>query len=287
MKRVGIIAVALSAFFLAPAAHAEDYPAPDGFVVDAAGVVPAAVEASLERELSSYSRRTSNQVAVAVIRSLDGVTVEEYATTLFNQWGVGQRAKNNGVLLLLAVDDRQDRIEVGLGLEAVLTDAKAQRILDVVMRPSLRAGNYAGAVQKGERAVRAALGDRSVAAASVVGDDPFGGGRSVTEDAPPVEDQIRVVDQPTSNGPPVAGFVVGGVLLLGLIVLLNLFRGGGGGGGLTSRRGPFFGGSGRAGFGAGIGGGFSGGGGDSGGGGGGGGGFGGGSSGGGGASGSW
>jgi uncharacterized protein len=279
VRRLTLLALPLLLVALAAPAHAEGYPEPDGFVVDTAGVVPAAVEATLERELSSYSRRTTNQVAVLVIRSLDGQTVEDYATALFNAWGIGQADKDNGVLVLVAVDDHRDRIEVGSGLESVLTDEKAQQVLDEVMQPSLRAGNYAGAVQKGERAVRAVLGDRSVATAAPAAGDPFQGGRApATQDAPVDEPAAETDNGPSAGGVVAPAAVVGGILLVSAL----FFRGRGGGGGRGGFLGGLGGGVGGSGWTGGSGG-FSGGGGGAGGGSG----FGGGSSSGGGSSGSW
>ena len=293
MKRLALLAGVLSLLAVAPTAWAEDYPAPDGFVVDTAGVLSAPVEASLERELSAYSLRTTNQVAVLVVRSLDGQTIEDYATALFNSWGIGQRDKDNGVLVLVAVDDRQDRIEVGTGLEDVVTEHRAQLILDNVMRPALRQEDYAAAVTRGERAVRAFLGDRSVAAAAPASGDVFGGGGTGEQDATTGDLLTNTgtdpVDQPTNSSPPNVGWLIapGAVVLAVIAALAVFFRGGGGGfsgGGPRRGGGGFWGGYGGGG-GFSSGGGFDGG--SAGGSAGGGGSFGGGSSSGGGASGSW
>lgn len=258
-------------------------------------MLSAQVEASLERELSSYSRRTTNQVAVLVIRELDGQEIEGYATTLFNQWGIGQRAKDNGVLVLVAIDDRKDRIEVGRGLEEVITPLRAQAILDNVMRPPLRAEDYAAAVTNGERAVRALLGDRSKVPSALQSGDVFGGGTTkevVVQDATtgdPVAEPVAISSPVDGDGPSAGTIILPMIGLAAVAALVSFLRGGGGGG--SGRGGGFWGGyGGGGGFSSGGGSfggdGFSGGGStDSGGGGGGS--FGGGSSGGGGASGSW
>ena len=295
MKRLLLLAALLPLLVAAPA-RAEDYPAPDGFVVDTAGVLPASTEAALERELSAYDQRTTNQVAVLVIRSLEGQELEGYATQVFNTWGIGQRGVDNGVLLLLAIDDRQDRIEVGRGLESVLTPHRAQLVLDNVMRPALRQEDYAAAVTNGERAVRALLGDRSVAGAPARTGDVFAGGAS--EEDTPADGLLTntgpdATDQPVGSSPRDVGwFIAPAAVVITVIAALGVyFRGGSGFFSPGGARGRSYWYGGRGGPGGGTGGGLGGGlggGGDPGGGGAGGGGsFGGGSSGGGGASGSW
>ena len=267
-------------------ARAADYPAPDGFVVDTAEVLSPQVEDGLEAELADFAQRTTDQVAVAVVPSLEGQSVEDYAQGLFDSWGVGLAEADNGVLLVVAVQDRADRVQVGRGLEATLTDEAAAGVL-ARMQPELRAGDYAAAVQVGTAEIRSALGDTrpegpvaTFPADDPAYDDPFGGGTSA-----PVE---------RSRG---SGFPLGLVLLLGVLLLGGL--GGGrrrryrrGGYGSSFGSGLLFGSllnGGLGGFGGGGGGGRSSSGGFGGGGtwGGGGGGFGGGSSGGGGASGGW
>ncbi|MBD0259323.1 MAG: TPM domain-containing protein, partial [Cytophagales bacterium] len=94
-----------------------------GRVNDYAGILSPAAEANLERELKAHEDSTTNQIAVLTVTSLEDEILEEVANQVFNAWGLGQRGKNNGVLLLVAVNDRKLRIEVGSGLEGVLTDA--------------------------------------------------------------------------------------------------------------------------------------------------------------------
>jgi uncharacterized protein len=182
-------------------AHAADYPRPDGYVLDVAGVIGADVEKRMEVELADYARRTTNQVAVAVISSLDGQPIEDYAHGLFNEWGIGTAAKDNGVLLLLAIDDRADRIQVGLGLESVLTDTAAKAILDDVVEPLAADGNFDGGLLRGERAIRAALHDPNAGVQVAVPGpraNPFGGGTAQD----PYQDATTggAVDTSTSGG---------------------------------------------------------------------------------------
>jgi uncharacterized protein len=92
--------------------------------------------------MNTLQKTTGAQLAVAVIPSLDGRPLEDYANQLFNTWGVGTKKKNDGVLILVAMSDRKMRIEVGYGLEGVLPDGLCGDIIRNQMRPAFKAGNY-------------------------------------------------------------------------------------------------------------------------------------------------
>jgi uncharacterized protein len=96
----------------------------------------------LEKKLQLYEDSTSNQIAVLLVSSLDGETIEEYSLRIAESWKLGQKDKDNGVLVLVAVDDHKMRIEVGQGLEGVLTDALSSRIIRNEMAPSFRRSDY-------------------------------------------------------------------------------------------------------------------------------------------------
>ncbi|MCU1594516.1 MAG: hypothetical protein JWO12_1908 [Frankiales bacterium] len=246
MRRLLLLSAAL-VLVLSGTARA-DYPAPTGFVVDAAGVLAPAVQTRIEAELRDYSRRTTNQVAVAIVQSLDGETVEDYARTLFNDWGVGTKAKNNGVLLLIALDDRADRVQVGYGLEAVLTDEVAQGVLDDVVTPAAAAEDWGAAARDGERAIRVALHDPRaklpVGSAQPPATSPFGGGQA--QDAPVVDAAPGgALEAPFGGSPGVAvfedqhrgfpvGLAVAGAGIVGVVALTGLARGRRGGGRVSS-----------------------------------------------------
>ncbi len=103
----------------------------------------------LERQLKIHEDSTSNQIAVLIIQSLDGDILEEYSIRVVEKWKLGKKEKDNGVLLLIAVDDHKMRIEVGEGLEGVLTDAVSNRIIRNEIAPEFRRGNYDAGVQLG------------------------------------------------------------------------------------------------------------------------------------------
>ncbi len=112
----------------------------------------------LENYLEVYEDSTSNQVAILIIKSLDGEAIEDYSIRLAEKWKLGQEGKDNGVLLLIAVDDRKMRIEVGYGLEGVLTDLICQRIIRNEMAPNFRKDDYNAGVSAAVKAIIAAIG---------------------------------------------------------------------------------------------------------------------------------
>lgn len=123
------------------------FPAPTGFVNDFAGVLDANTRAHLDGRVQAYERETHNEMAIAIFSSLGGRTIEDLAVRLFEQWGVGKRAQNNGILLVVAVQDRRVRIEVGYGLEGKVPDAQAGRIIRDIIAPKFRQGDYAGGLE--------------------------------------------------------------------------------------------------------------------------------------------
>ena len=230
---------------------------PQGYVSDFAHVIDTRSRTQLEEYAGQIERSTGVQMALVTLPSLDGEPIEEVSNDLFRQWGVGKKGKDEGIMLLLSVQDHRDRIEVGYGLEPILPDGFDGSILRGI-KPLLDRGAYgqamiSGAVQIGAYIARA---------------------KGVTP-APRARTQDRTVST-RSHGFPLP------VIIIGIVVLFFLLRGGGGGGFLagmilgnllgSDRRDSGWGGGGF-GSGGGGGGGF--------------GGFGGGDSGGGGASGSW
>jgi uncharacterized protein len=111
------------------------------------------VETQINSELISFQQSGGPQIAVAVVDSTGNATPENYSIDLARSWGIGDKEKDNGVLLLIALEDRTLRIEVGSGVEGELTDVTAGRIVDSVMLPRLRANDVDGAVRDGARAV--------------------------------------------------------------------------------------------------------------------------------------
>lgn len=130
-------------------AAAQSLPAATGRVNDFADVIDPATEAEIDRRLDQLEQKTSSEIAVATIASLGDMSIEEYANRLFRQWGIGQAKQDNGVLILVAPNDREMRIEVGYGLEGVLPDGLAGEIIRDQFTPRFRDGDYAGGIRNG------------------------------------------------------------------------------------------------------------------------------------------
>jgi uncharacterized protein len=109
-------------------------------------MLDAARELSLTRKLETFEKKSSDQIVVVTIPSLDGFPIEDYANRLFRAWALGQGAENNGIMLLVAKNDRKMRIEVGYGLEGTLTDLHSKLIIENTMVPAFRSGDFAGGI---------------------------------------------------------------------------------------------------------------------------------------------
>jgi uncharacterized protein len=119
------------------------------WVHDEAGILSAQAVSELEQILKYERDSTSNQIAVLIVSSVENGDIDGYALKVFEEWKLGQAAKDNGVLFLIALNDRQMRIEVGVGLEGALTDATSSRINRNEVAPRFRAGDYDGGVKGG------------------------------------------------------------------------------------------------------------------------------------------
>lgn len=118
-------------------------------VVDAAGILSPAQEQELIAKLAAYEQQSSDQIVVATVPSLNGMDVETYANRLYRAWAIGQKSENNGILLLVAPNERKVRIEVGYGLEGTMTDAMTSIIIQNAIIPEFRSGDYGTGVIKG------------------------------------------------------------------------------------------------------------------------------------------
>lgn len=135
-------------------------PAPTDIpVVDQTNTLSQEQRQSLAATIASERQRSGNQLAILMVASLEGQAIEEYSLQVARQWGIGGRERNNGVLLLVAKDDRSLRIEVGYGLEGGLTDARASRIIRERITPQFRAGNYFEGLRVGLEGINLAIKD--------------------------------------------------------------------------------------------------------------------------------
>jgi uncharacterized protein len=123
------------------------------YVQDYAGVLDSETKSRINSLGSKLAAKTKAQVVVLTVKSLEGAPIEDYALTVLRTWGIGDRELNNGVLMLVAVNDRQSRIEVGYGLEGALNDAKTGTIQDTYMVPYFGAGDYSKGIWNGYQAL--------------------------------------------------------------------------------------------------------------------------------------
>ncbi|MGE3976353.1 MAG: YgcG family protein [Nitrospira sp.] len=142
-----------SALAVAFLAHALDVPPLTGQIVDLAHVLPSSTVESLTAKLAAHESQSSNQVAVLIVPSLEGESLEEFSHRVATTWKLGQKGTDNGALLLVAIKERKVRIEVGYGLEGVLTDARSAQIIRNEIVPRFRAGDIPGGVTGGINAI--------------------------------------------------------------------------------------------------------------------------------------
>ena len=122
---------------------------PGGWVNDFAGVISQDYKASMEAVASEVKNKIGSELTVVTVKSMDGQDIETYATRLYETWGIGEKGKDNGALILLAIAERKIRIEVGYGLEPILPDGLTGGILDDYVMPDLRNGEYGLGLYRG------------------------------------------------------------------------------------------------------------------------------------------
>jgi uncharacterized protein len=186
------------------------YPKPEGYVSDFANVVDPTSRSQLEAYGASVEQATGAQMAFVTIPSLEGEPIEDVANTIFRNWGVGQKGKDSGIMLLLSIGDHRSRLEVGYGLEPILPDGLSGDILRE-MRPALRQND---------------IGDAMMAAAQTIG-DTIAQAKNV---------QLQAHLPPRRTHPAVSDrvpwpIIIGGIFLVFLLVRSGGPRGHGGGGG--------------------------------------------------------
>jgi uncharacterized protein len=140
---------ALLAWLLVVPAAALNFPQLSGRVVDEAGVLDQAQRAALTDKLAALEAKTTDQIVVVTLKSLQGTSIEDFGVQLGRHWKVGQKDKNNGVVLIVAPNERKVRIEVGYGLEGTLTDAVSRLIIENAIVPRFRAGDIPGGIGRG------------------------------------------------------------------------------------------------------------------------------------------
>jgi uncharacterized protein len=226
----------IAAFVLAAALAAP--PRPTEYVTDNANVLSATTVTNLDNELNSYENTTGHRVIVWIDQTTGDVPLEDFTIKAAETWKIGRKGKDDGAILFLFMKDHKARIEVGYGLEPVLTDAASFQIINDTIRPKMRANDPDGAVQAGIDQMLLTI-------------------------TPSFKDKIgHTVAAPSDNSNESPGSVIGSIvlfiLIFGLLIFLARKRGGRGGAGmwiLGSALGGGWGSSGGGGFGGGLGGG--------------------------------
>lgn len=148
--RFGLFGLALVlVLWLFPAEAQPTFPELTGRIVDNAQLLSPADRTALDAELKALEDKSSDQLVVVTLPSLQGYTIEDYGYQLGRHWGIGTAKLNNGVLLIVAPNERKVRIEVGRGLEPTLTDALSKIVIDNAILPRFRAGDFTGGIKDG------------------------------------------------------------------------------------------------------------------------------------------
>jgi len=132
---------------------APQFPALSGRVVDQANIIPEAQRATLTTTLKAHEEKTSHQLVVVTLKTLEGYAIDDYGYQLGRHWGIGDKEKNNGSLLIVAPNEKKVRIEVGYGLEGSLTDALTNNIIQQIILPKFRQGDFIGGIEAGTVAI--------------------------------------------------------------------------------------------------------------------------------------
>ncbi len=140
-----------------PVQAAPTFPTLSGRVVDQAGLLSTQTSSELSTILERHETTTSNQVVIVTLDSLQGYDIAEYGYQLGREWQIGQQGRDNGVLLIVAPNERKVRIEVGYGLEGTLTDALSKNIIETVITPRFKQGDMEGGIREGALAIVAAI----------------------------------------------------------------------------------------------------------------------------------
>lgn len=161
-----VLLLLITGSFLAGAAQAEsapDFPELTGRVVDNAGMLDPQTEAVISGMSEAHEQASGEQLVVVTVPNLQGYPIEDYGYQLGRHWGIGQKGEDNGALLLISEEDRKIRIEVGYGLEGRLTDAQSSAIINGIITPAFRQGDFAGGIRAGTAAMIQVLGGEPLA----------------------------------------------------------------------------------------------------------------------------
>jgi len=218
-------------------------PSTKGYVSDYAGIISKDDSAVITAVANEIKEKTGAEIAVLTVKSISPYgSIEQYAVETAEKWGIGEKGKDNGILIVLSTEDRKVRIEVGYGLEGAITDGISGAIIDKYMMPSLKQGDYSGGLKNGALAV-----------ASIVADE-----YKVKVEGTKLAPSSGASRRPVRRGVSIFDIIIflfifmgGGRIFLPLLILSGLSRRGSYGGGFGSSGSSGFGGGGFSGFGGG------------------------------------
>jgi len=153
LRRWSVAANLLNFWLIASKVFSQDFPQPVGYVNDFAGVIASEIAGQIEAICRELETKTSAELTVVTVEAVGDVDYAEYANRLFEKWGIGKKSQDNGVLLFLTLRERRVRIETGYGIEGILPDITAGRILDDYVVSELRRGDYGAGMLAGARAI--------------------------------------------------------------------------------------------------------------------------------------
>lgn len=153
MKKLSILFLLLATLGGAHVASCAEIPYLTGRVNDYAQVLSGEAKELLSQKLKEHEDRTTNQVVVLTLPTLQGENIEDFSNQIFNEWGLGQEGQDNGILIVVVPDERMMRIEVGYGLEGAVPDITAGRVIREIMTPRFRDGDFDGGISEGALAI--------------------------------------------------------------------------------------------------------------------------------------
>lgn len=168
MKKLFVLIFVLCLFIL-PCAAKVEFPKPIGFINDYAGILKISEKEQLDSITKGLKQKMGAELAVVIVNTVDPLDSKTYATELFNAWKIGQKGKDNGVLLLLAMQERRVEIETGYGVEGVLPDAMCGRILDNYAIPYFKKDEYGQGLIKASEAIAKVVGGGTIEASAASG----------------------------------------------------------------------------------------------------------------------
>jgi uncharacterized protein len=209
MKATLRLALSAAIILAAIVAGATNVPYLTGRVTDNAEILSTSVRQSLTERLKAHEKQTGNQIAVLTQPSLEGESIEDFAQAVFKEWKLGQKGKDNGILVVVAPNDRRMRIEVGYGLEGTLPDSMAGSIIRNVMAPRFKAGDYNGGIEAGVSAILTVL---------ETGEAPFDNDAG-KETKTPISSGIEAPDMPLTEKILFGAFIFG---IIGLFTAIGI-----------------------------------------------------------------